>query len=40
MEMQEIVRLIRALRAEGWGGDSIDDLLIYVESGEGEYKPR
>ena len=40
MNMQEVTRLIRALRAEGWTGDSIDDLLLYLEAGDTEYVPR
>lgn len=40
MNMQEVTRLIRALRAEGWDGDSIDDLLLYLEGGDGEYISR
>ena len=40
MNMQEVTRLIRALRAEGWTGDSIDDLLLYLEAGDTEYIPR
>lgn len=38
--MQEITRLIKALRREGWDGDSIDDLLLYLESDDEEYIPR
>ena len=33
MNLQEVTRLIRALRLEGWSGDSIDDLLLYLGSG-------
>ena len=40
MNMQEITRLIKALRAAGWTGDEITDLLIYLESGDEEYKPK
>ena len=40
MNMQEVTRLIRALRKEGWDGDAIADLLLYLEDGEGEYKPK
>ena len=40
MNMQEITRLIKALRAAGWTGDEITDLLIYLESGNEEYKPK
>ena len=28
VNIQEVTRLIRALRAEGWSGDDIDDLMI------------
>ena len=38
--MQEVTRLIRALRAEGWHGDDIDDLLLYLEAGDTEYIPK
>ena len=37
MNMQEVTRLIRALRAEGWSGDDIDDMLLYLEAGNTEY---
>lgn len=40
MNMQEVTRLIRALRAEGWDGDDIDDLLLYLEAGDTEYTPK
>lgn len=40
MNMQEVTRLIKALRAEGWDGDSIADLLLYLEAGDIEYQPR
>ena len=36
----QITRLIKALRAAGWTGDEITDLLIYLESGDEEYKPK
>ncbi|MBO6177683.1 MAG: hypothetical protein J6O04_00715 [Selenomonadaceae bacterium] len=41
MNLQEITRLIRALREEGWCGDDIDDLLLYLEGKDDQkYLPR
>ena len=41
MNMQEVTRLIKALRKEGWNGNDIDDLLLYLENGKDqEYLPR
>ena len=40
MNMQELSRLILSLREIGLTGDEITNLLIYVESGNDEYKPK
>ena len=38
--MQEISRLILGLRAAGWSDTQINDFLLYIESGEEQYKPK
>lgn len=40
MNMREVIRLIKALRSEGWEGNSIDDLLLFIEGDVKEYMPR
>ncbi len=39
MQMIEVARLIDALRSAGWTEKQINDLFMYVESGNEEYKP-
>ena len=39
MNMQESARLILGLRAAGWSEKKINDFLLYIESGEEQYKP-
>lgn len=39
MNMQETSRLILALRAKGWDDTSINDLILYLETGDERYKP-
>ena len=39
MTMTEMARLIKGLRAAGWSEEKINNFLIYIESGEDEYKP-
>lgn len=40
MTMSEVARLILGLRAEGWKGDKIDDLILWIETGDEKYKPK
>lgn len=40
MTMQETYRIIIALRAAGWDEKSINDFILYVESGEKQYLPK
>ncbi len=40
MNMQEMTRLIRGLREAGWTEKEINDFLLYIESGEEQYKPK
>ncbi len=37
--MAEASRIILGLRAAGWDERSIDDFILWVESGEEQYKP-
>ena len=40
MNMQENARLILGLRAKGWTDTEIADFLLYIESGDEQYKPK
>lgn len=40
MNMQETARLILGLRAAGWSEQKINDFLLFIESGEEQYKPQ
>ena len=40
MTMQEMSRLILGLRDLGLSGDDVNDFLLYVESGDENYKPK
>lgn len=40
MNMQETARLILGLRSAGWTEDKINDFILYIESGEEQYKPK
>ena len=40
MNMQEIARMILGLRAAGWSDKEINDFLLYIETGEEQYKPK
>lgn len=40
MNMQETARLILGLRAAGWSEKEINDFLLFIESGEEQYKPK
>lgn len=37
--MQEVARLILGLRAAGWSEEKINDFILFIESGEEQYKP-
>lgn len=40
MNMTEVARLILGLRAAGWTEKEINDFMLYIESGEEQYKPK
>ncbi|MBQ9347257.1 MAG: hypothetical protein IJT94_07970 [Oscillibacter sp.] len=40
MAMTEIARLILGLRDAGWSEKTINDFLIYMESGDDAYRPK
>lgn len=40
MNMQEASRVILGLRAAGWSEKEINDFILYVETGEEQYKPK
>lgn len=40
MNMQETSRLILALRSKGWTDTEINDLILYLETGDEKYKPK
>lgn len=37
--MQEVARPLLGLRAAGWTEKEINDFLLYIETGEEQYKP-
>ncbi len=39
MNMSENARLIIGLRAKGWTDTEINDLVLWVETGDERYKP-
>jgi len=39
INMQEASRIILGLRAAGWDEKSINDFILWVETGEEQYKP-
>ena len=39
MNMQEASRIILGLRAAGWDEKSINDFILWVETGDDRYKP-
>ena len=39
MQMIEASRIILGLRAAGWDEKSINDFILWVETGEEQYKP-
>ena len=40
MNMTEAARLILGLRAAGWTEQQINDFILFIESGEEQYKPK
>lgn len=39
MNMQENARLVLGLRAAGWSEKKVNDFILYIETGEEQYKP-
>lgn len=39
MDMQENARLILGLRAAGWSEKKINDFILFIESGDEQYRP-
>lgn len=39
MNMSEAAKIILGLRAVGWAEKSINDFILYVETGDEQYKP-
>lgn len=40
MNMSEAARLIIGLRAAGWDEKDINDFILFIETGEEQYKPK
>lgn len=40
MNMQETSRFILGLRSAGWSEKEINDFILFIESGEDQYKPK
>lgn len=40
MNMQEVARLLLGLRADGWDEKKINDFLLWIETGDEQYKPK
>lgn len=40
MTMTEASRVILGLRAAGWDDRAINDFILYIETGEEQYKPK
>ena len=40
MNMQEVARLLLGLRSDGWSEKKINDFLLFIETGEYQYKPK
>lgn len=40
MNMTEVARLLLGLRAAGWSEKEINDFVLYITSGEEQYKPK
>lgn len=39
MNMQEVARLLIGLRADGWSEKKINDFLLFIATGDEQYKP-
>lgn len=39
MNMSEAARLILGLRAVGWDEKDINDFILFIETGDDQYKP-
>ena len=39
MSMQEMTRFILGLRSAGWTEEKINDFILYIASGDEQYKP-
>lgn len=39
MDMQENARLILGLRSAGWSEKKSNDFIIFIESGDEQYRP-
>jgi hypothetical protein len=39
MNMTENARLVLGLRSAGWSEKKINDFILYIETGEEQYKP-
>ena len=40
MNMQEVARLLLGLRSDGWSEKKINDFLLFIETGEDQYRPK
>ncbi len=40
MNMQEAARFNLVLRSSGWSEKQINDFMLFIESGEEQYKPK
>lgn len=40
MNMQEVARMILGLRADGWDEKKINDFMLFIETGDEQYKPK
>lgn len=40
MNMSESARMILGLRAKGWSDTEIADFILWIETGEEQYKPK
>jgi len=38
--MSEVARVILGLKAAGWNDTEINNFLLYIETGEEQYKPQ
>ncbi|MBD5101143.1 MAG: hypothetical protein HDT27_00305 [Subdoligranulum sp.] len=39
MNMQEMARFVLGLRSAGWDEKKINDFVLFIETGEEQYKP-